>query len=69
MPYLNRYQRYADKEFSQEEYELAEKVIFEEMNFDLQYSTFMTFLHFYLTNGIFFKSDNISEDIVRQTEE
>lgn len=69
MPYLNRYQRYADKEFSQEEYELAEKVIFEEMDFDLQYSTFMTFLHFYLTNGIFFKSDNISEDIVRQTEE
>ena len=30
------------------------------MNFDLQYSTFLTFLHFYLTNGIIFKSDNCS---------
>ena len=29
VPYLNRYQRYADKDFSQEDYELAEKVVFE----------------------------------------
>jgi len=28
VPYLNRYQRYADKNFSQQEYELAERTIF-----------------------------------------
>ena len=60
VPYLNRYQRYADKNFSQEDYELAEKSIFEEMNFNLQYSTFVTFLHFYLTNGVIFQGDNCS---------
>ena len=61
VPYLNRYQRYADKAFPQEDYELAEKVIFEAMNFDVQYSTFISFLHFYVTCGIAFKSDNLSE--------
>lgn len=30
------------------------------MNFNLQFSTFVTFLHFYLTNGILFKSDRCS---------
>ena len=32
VPYLNWYQRYADKAFFQENYELAQKVIFEAMN-------------------------------------
>ena len=54
VPYLNRYQRYADKAFTQEDYELAEKTIFEEMGFDIQKTTFVSFLHFYLTNGIVF---------------
>ncbi len=33
VPYLNRYQRYADKNFKQEDYEVAERTIFESMNF------------------------------------
>lgn len=33
VPYLNRYQRYADKSFTQAEYEQAERTIFEAMNF------------------------------------
>lgn len=33
VPYLNRYQRYADKNFSQFDYEQAERTAFESMNF------------------------------------
>lgn len=59
MPYLNRYQKYADKSFSQQEYEAAERSIFEGMDFDLQITTFVTFINFYLTNGIAFASDSL----------
>lgn len=61
VPYLNRYQRYADKSFSQEDYELAEKIIFQEMKFDIQYTTFMSFINFYLTTGAVFESDSLSD--------
>lgn len=57
VPYLNRYQRYADKDHTQEEYESAERTIFEKMNFDLQHSTFITFLNYFLTNGVIYQSD------------
>ena len=69
VPYLNRYQRYADKSFTQEDYELAEKTIFEEMNFNIQFSTFVTFVNFYLTCGVVFKSDGCSNLYVRTIED
>jgi hypothetical protein len=69
VPYLNRYQRYADKTFSQEDYEVAEKTITEHMNFDIQYSTFMSFIYFYLTNGFLFKSDSFHPTSLRYLED
>jgi hypothetical protein len=64
VPYLNRYQRYAEKSFTQQDYELAERTIFEAMNFEVQYSTFITFLDFYLTCGVLFRDDPINETLV-----
>lgn len=64
MPYLNRYQRYAEKAFSQQDYEQAERGIFEAMNFEIQYSTFITFLDFYLTCGVLFREDNLNNTLV-----
>lgn len=55
VPYLNRYQRYADKMFSQADYEQAERSIFEAMNFEIQHSTFVTFLNFFMTCGTVFR--------------
>jgi hypothetical protein len=34
------------------------------MNFELQYSTFVTFLDFYLTCGVLFRSDSINSSLV-----
>jgi len=34
------------------------------MNFEVQYSTFVTFVDFYLTCGVVFKSDNLNETLV-----
>ena len=39
------------------------------MNFNLQYATFITFLNFYMTNGIIFKSDNCSFISIRIIED
>jgi hypothetical protein len=64
VPYLNRYQRYADKSFSQQDYEQAERTIFEAMNFDVQHTTFITFLDFYLTAGVLFKEDTINPTLI-----
>lgn len=64
VPYLNRYQRYADKSFSQADYEQAERTIFEAMNFEVQYSTFITFLEFYLTCGVVFEGEGLSSNLV-----
>ena len=55
VPYLNRYQRYADRTFSQLEYEEAERNLFEYMSYQVHYSTFVTFLDFYLTCGVVFR--------------
>jgi hypothetical protein len=64
VPYLNRYQRYADKSFTQQDYEQAERTIFEAMNFDVQHATFVTFLDFYLTAGVLFKEDTINPTLI-----
>ena len=61
MPYLNRYQRYADKSFSQAEYEQAERIICEALGFDLQLSTYICFLDFFMTRGVLFDSDGLGE--------
>ena len=69
VPYFNRYQRYADKSFFQEEYEMAERKIFEEMEFNIQFTTFISFIHFYLTNGIVFKSDGLPLAAIKHIED
>ena len=57
---LNLYQRYADKTFSQEDYKQAERVIFDALDHDLNHSTFITFLDFFMTCGVLFKDDTIN---------
>jgi hypothetical protein len=69
VPYLNRYQRYADKDHTQEEYEIAERTIFESMNFDIQYSTFVTFLNYFLTNGVIFTHDEMNKSLIQYFED
>lgn len=64
VPYLNRYQRYADKSFSQQDYEQAERTIFEAMSFEVQHATFITFLDFYLTCGVLFREDGLNNTLV-----
>ena len=59
VPYLNRYQRYADKSYSQADYEQAERTICEAMGFDLQLSTYISFIDFFLTRGVIFDSDGL----------
>ena len=64
VPYLNRYQRYADKSFSQDDYEHAERAIFDALAHQMHHSTFVTFLDFFMTCGALFKDDAISEPLV-----
>ena len=61
VPYLNRYQRYADKSFSQADYEQAERTICEALGFDLQLSTYISFLDFFMTRGVLFDNDGLGE--------
>jgi hypothetical protein len=69
VPYLNRYQRYADKDHTQEEYETAERIIFEAMQFDLQHSTFISFVNYYLTCGVVFEADELNKSLVQYFED
>jgi hypothetical protein len=69
VPYLDRYQRYADKTFTQEDYQTAERTVLEGMDFDLQHSTFVSFLHFYLTAGFIFKSDSFHPSTLKYAED
>lgn len=39
------------------------------MNFDLQYTTFVSFLHFYMTNGFLFENDNLTESNIKSIED
>ena len=64
VPYLNRYQRYADKSFTQDDYEQGERVIFNSLDHNVHFSTFVTFLDFFLTCGVLFKEDGLSEPLV-----
>lgn len=39
------------------------------MGFDLQYTTFMSFLNFYLTNGVVFESDALPPSAIKHIED
>lgn len=39
------------------------------MNFDIQYSTFYTFLNYYLTSGFIFTKDNLNSSLVQYFED
>ncbi len=39
------------------------------MNFDIQYSTFVTFLNYYLTNGVIFTKDEMNKSLVQYFED
>ena len=39
------------------------------MGFDLQFTTFMSFIHFYLVNGIVFKSDALPSAAIKHVED
>ena len=54
IPYFSRYQRYAEKTHTKEQYEKAEMELMDEFEFNLQIPTFATFVSYYLSNGILF---------------
>ncbi len=39
------------------------------MNFDIQFSTFVTFLNYYLTNGVIFQKDELNKSLVQYFED
>lgn len=39
------------------------------MGFDVQFTTFISFIHFYLTNGIVFGSDGLPSNTVKHVED
>jgi hypothetical protein len=57
IPYFSRYQKHASKNHTSQEFEKAEKQVMEELEFCLQRPTFVTFINFYLANGIVFSDD------------
>jgi hypothetical protein len=69
VPYLTRYQRHADKSFTLQDDEHAERRLLETLGFDIQFSTFVSFIHFYLTNGIVFRSDAVHSSSLRFIED
>jgi hypothetical protein len=64
VPYLNRYQRYADRAFAQADYEAAERLICESLGFDLQLATFVSFLDFFLSRGVLAPTDRLDPALV-----
>jgi hypothetical protein len=39
------------------------------MNFDLQHSTFVTFINYYLTSGVIFFKDDLNKSLVQYFED
>ena len=39
------------------------------MNFDLQYSTFITFINYFLTNGVIYQSDELNKSLIQYFED
>lgn len=58
IPYFSRYQKHGCKNYSVSEYEKAEKKVMEEFEFAIQKPTFVTFVNFYLSNGVIFSDDD-----------
>lgn len=57
IPYYSRYIKYACKNHGKDEYEKTEVKLIEEFEWNLQRPTFVTFLNFYLSNGVVFQDD------------
>lgn len=57
IPYYSRFVKYACREHSKDEYEKTEVKLMEEFEWNLQRPTFVTFLNFYLSNGVVFVDD------------
>lgn len=60
IPYYSRFLKYACREHTKDEYQAAEKEIMEKFGWDLQRPTFVTFLNFFLSNGVAFSDDEFS---------
>jgi len=39
------------------------------MNFDIQYSTFITFINYYLTNGVIYAKDDLNKSLIQYFED
>lgn len=39
------------------------------MSFDIQYSTFITFINYYLTNGVIFTKDDLNKSLIQYFED
>lgn len=57
VPYYSRFQKYADTTFTKQEYEELESELLAKMEFNVQIPTFVTFLNYYLSNGLLFSDD------------
>lgn len=58
IPYFSRFHKHAGRgHHSPQDFERQEKQIMEEFEWRLQKPTFMSFVHFYLSNGIYFSED------------
>ena len=61
VPYYSRFQRHADAAYSKSEYEQLEGELLAEIEFDIQIPTFVTFLNYYLSNGLLFSDDPLNK--------
>jgi hypothetical protein len=39
------------------------------MNFNIQYSTFLTYINYYLTSGVIYSSDDLNKSLVQYFED
>lgn len=58
IPYFSRYQKHGCQEFSRHDYQKAEKIVMNEFEFLIQRPTFVSFINFYLSNGVIFSDDD-----------
>lgn len=61
VPYYSRFQKYADTSYSKEEYESLEMDLLAELEFKIQIPTFVTFLNYYLSNGLLLSNDPLNK--------
>lgn len=69
IPYYSRYIKYGCKDHTKREYEKMEVRLIEEFEWNLQKPTFVSFVSFYLNNGIVFSDEEFSQKKVFLVEE